>query len=364
VKTLAELQAACDALGIKVETDGRPSKEPYVIALRDYHWNKDHPNEPLPRQVSPMLLSDWADLTPDQAQEIEQDNHAWIIQPKLDGVRSLLHIEAGQVRITSRYIGETTFRLSEFQDNLLHLTQGLQGLAGTILDGELVCPINAIDTGTTSTATALQAVVAILSTTPEKARRIQERHQARLQFHAFDVLQFRGTVVTELSLLDRLDFLAKAVREADIPHLEMVPSFVIGKASIHHNILAAGGEGSCWKKLSEPYRTGARVKHWIKRKAAIELEAVAIGFKAGNNGHAHLVGAVEFGTRQADGSVVPIAWVSGWSDQERQAMTGVCSAGKAVLNPSYFGRKALIQGLDHSAKSRRIRHAKIVRWLD
>ena len=97
------------------------------------------------------------DLNEDEAREIEEDCHAWIVQPKLDGVRALLHVEDGQVRITSRCVSEVTYRLSEFQDNLPHLTQGLSQLKGTILDGELVCPASVIDTGTTTTATSLQA---------------------------------------------------------------------------------------------------------------------------------------------------------------------------------------------------------------
>jgi ATP-dependent DNA ligase len=362
VRTLTELRAACVALGIKVETGLRASKEPFISALRDFHWNKDHPGKPLPAQVMPMLLGDWADLTPNQVQEIEQDIHAWIVQPKLDGVRALMHIEPGGIRITSRYVSETTFRLSEFQDNLCHLAQGLAGLFGTVLDGELVCPVAAIDTGSTTTATALQATVAVLSTSPENAHRLQERQGAHLRFHAFDILRCRGRDVTSLPLRDRLDFLAQALSGSDNPDLEMVPSFVIGKAAVHRNIIEAGGEGTVWKQVNQPYLTNKRVKYWIKRKRGIEIEAIVSGFKPGNNGHVRLVGAVEFSAQQADGSPAPVAWVTSWTDQDRQAMTCVGPNGEVMLNPSYLGRRALIEGQDHSARSRRLRHARIVKW--
>lgn len=141
MKNLAELQKECAALGIRVTTKGRASKDPYIATLRDYHWRKDHPDEPPPAQVMPMLLGSWEDLDDDEAETIENDHHAWIIQPKLDGVRALLHIEGDRVRITSRSVSEVTYRLSEFQDNLPHLANGLSELNGTILDGELVCPI-------------------------------------------------------------------------------------------------------------------------------------------------------------------------------------------------------------------------------
>jgi len=363
VMTLAALQAKCAALGMTVGAEGRASKEPFIAALRAYHWQNDHPGQPLPAQVMPMLLSDWADLTPDQAQEIELDNHAWIVQPKLDGVRVLLHVEEAGIRITSRYVSETTFRLSEFQDNVPHLTQGLSGLVGTILDGELVCPVTAIDTGSTTTAMALQAAVAILSTTPGNARRVQERYEAQLHLHVFDIIQAGGKDVTPLPLLDRLDSLAQTLQQTDNPRLEMVPSFVIGKSAVHRSIIQAGGEGSVWKRVDQPYQSGRRVKHWIKKKAGVEIEAFVSGFKPGNNGHASMVGAVEFSTRQADGSSMPVAWVSGWTDDERQAMTQIDPAGEVRLNPAYLGRRALIEGQDHAAKSRRIRHARIRQWL-
>jgi hypothetical protein len=73
VKNLANLQAECAVLGIKVETTGRASKEPYIAALRDHHWWKHHPDEPLPDQIMPMLLGSWEDLEEAQAEAIEQD---------------------------------------------------------------------------------------------------------------------------------------------------------------------------------------------------------------------------------------------------------------------------------------------------
>jgi len=364
VKTLAELQAECAALGITVETNGRPSKDPYTAALREYHWRKDHPDKPLPEQFKPMLLSDWDDLTLDQAQELEQDCHAWIVEPKENGVRSLLHVEGGGVRITSRCVSETTYRLSELQHNLSHLMKGLDRLKGTILDGELVCPVATVDAGSSVTANPLQTTMAILATSPENAQRVQEGQNCRLRFHIFDILRRTGTELVALPLIERQAHLVQAFRAIDNPCLEQVPSFVVGKADVHRHIIEAGGEGTVWKKADQPYEPGRRVKHWIKRKRVVEAEAFVTGFKPGRNGHTRLVGALEFSVQGSDGVTIPVAWVSNWTDQERQAMIHIDPTGKIVLNPAYLGRRALIFGQDHSAKSRRIRHARIRRWLD
>jgi ATP-dependent DNA ligase len=366
MKTLAELKAECTALGLTVaENQGRPSKEPYIAALRDHHWRQDHPNEPLPPLIQPMLLGNWADLDPETAQQIEHEP-GWIIQPKLDGVRAPLHVEPNRVRITSRCISELTYRLGEFQDNLPHLTTGLSGLDGTILDGELVFPGSSLDTGRTVAQHPLQAATAILSTSPEQALRLQARPEQRLGFHAFDILRFRGSDLTPLPLRDRLNSLAQTISAADNPYLEPVPTFSIGRLGIHSRILEAGGEGTVWKRLDQPYEPGRRVGHWLKRKRETTVEAFVTGFKPGNPGHGNknLVGALEFSTRHTDGSIQPAAWVSAWSNEERRAMTQPDRSGAPHLNPAHMNRRALITGEDEAAKSGRLRHARLLQWLE
>lgn len=365
MKNLAELQRECTALGIDVVAQGRASKDPYVAALRDHHWHKNHPGEPLPPQVSPMLLGNWSDLDPEEARRIEH-GPGWIVQPKLDGVRALLHVEGDHVRITSRCTSEVNYRLGEFQENLSHLTTGLSKLDGTVLDGELVFPGSTLDTGRAIARHPLQAAAAILSTSPEQAKRLQSGPEHRIRFHAFDVLKFRDADVTSSPLQDRLDFLSQAVAVADNPYLEPVPTFTIGRVSIHRRILAAGGEGTVWKRLDRPYEPGRRVDHWIKRKRETSIEAFVTGFKPGAPGHGHedLVGALEFSTRRTDESVRPIAWVSSWSDSERRAMTIPDRTNSPRLKPACLGRRALIVGQDEAARSGRLRHARLRHWLD
>jgi len=363
VKNLAELQAECTALGILVQTRGRASKKPYIAALRDSHWRRNHPDEPLPAQIMPMLLSSWEDLDDAQAEAIEQDHHAWIVQPKMDGVRALLHIEDGRVRITSRTVSEVTYRLSEFQDKLPHLAEGLSSLNGSILDGELVCPISRLDTGSTIAESSLQATMAILAASPHKARKFQEGQLAHVRFHVFDILRSCGQGVTQLPLKDRQDFLAMALRKQGNDFIEPVPSFVVNKPDIHRRIIDTGGEGTVWKKADAPYEPGRRVNHWIKRKRGIEIEAFVTGSKPGTNAHASVIGAVEFGIRKENGSTVSIGWVSSWSDEERRSMTVHDAAGITCLNPAFLGRRAVLVGQDESAKSRRIRHARLKQWI-
>jgi ATP-dependent DNA ligase len=366
MKTLAELRAMGEQLGLAVPPKEQANKEAWIDALRRHLWEKDHPGQPLPPQVQPMLLSEWNDLSPMEAEELESDHHAWIAQEKVDGVRALLHVEPSGVRITGRTVSEVHFRLSEFQENLAHLQAGWDRLVGTVIDGELLCPTATVDTGKCRTADALQATTAILSTSPDNAQHIQDRHGAHLRFHAFDILKHLGADATALPLIERLSLLIQAVRMAGNIHVEIVPSYAVNKPAVHRSIVNAGGEGTVWKKCDQPYQPGRRVRHWLKRKRSTAVEAFVTGHKPGSEGkgHSHLVGAIEFSIREPDGRTTPIAWVSNWTDKEREAMTTHDPAGSVMLCPAYLGRRAMITGQNLSGKSRRIRHARIHRWVD
>lgn len=364
-KTLAELQALCHQLGIDVPPQRRPAKEPYLHALRDHFWAMENPGQALPEQVEPMLLGDWNDLSDGEAEAIERDDSGWCVQEKKDGVRALLHVTEGGVRVTGRTVSGVNFRLSEFAANVPHLTTGFGDLAGTVLDGELVCPRAAVDTGDTVTAHPLQAAVAILATTPENARAIQERQDCRLRFAAFDVLRFRGVDATAEPLRERLTALETAYLTAENPSLELIGTHFRNKVAIHERAIAGGKEGTVWKRLDQTYQPGRRVRHWLKRKRSVEVEAFVTGFKPGTagKGNAHLVGAVEFSTVDENGVTNPIAWVSNWTDGERERMTR--RDGDAVaLDPAVPGMRAVIGGHDVAGKSGRCRHARIIRWLD
>lgn len=363
-KTLAELQALCDQHGIVVPPLRRAAKEPYLLALRDHFWAKDNPDLRLPEQIEPMLIRDWHDLDDAEAALIEADQSGWCVQEKADGVRVLLHITPDGVRMTGRTISEVNFRLSEFAANVHHLTTGFENLIGTILDGELVCPKGTINTGDTVTTHPLQAAVAILATTPENAKAIQEDQNCRLRFVAFDVLRFRGVDTTIEPLRERLTILTTAYLSAENAHFGLIETQTADKALFHELLIEEGKEGSVWKQLDQPYLFGKRVRHWLKRKKGIEVEAVVTGFKPGTTGkgNAHLIGAVEFSTVDANGVTKPIAWVSNWTDEERERMTQR-DGDTVILNPMMFGKKALVGGHDIAGRSGRYRHARIIKWL-
>lgn len=365
MKTLAELQSECARLGVTVEAHGRPSKAPYIRALREFHWRREHADCPPPPQIEPMLLSDWEDLRPDLAKQLDADRHDWIVQAKMDGVRALLHVNDSGIRITGRCLNEVTYRLSEYQANRVHLTRGLNAISGTILDGELVCPLAELNTGGTVTTSPLQAAVAVLATSPENAAQIQQE-DAKLRLHVFDILRYRNRNVTGMTLADGLQFLEEAVASINNRYINIVPYITADRRSAHDRIIEQGGEGTVWKYASGIHEPGPRVKHWIKRKRSVQMEAFVIGFKRGTpgRGNEHLIGAIAFSLGRENGVSQPIAWISSWTNQEREAMTWKDRDGNPALNPTCYERRAIIAGQDIAGRSKRLRHARLTHWVD
>jgi ATP-dependent DNA ligase len=117
--------------------------------------------------------------------------------------------------------------------------------------------------------------MAILSISPDQARQFQSQPENRLRFQAFDILKYRDAGLTHSPLWERLNSLARAIADADHPYLESVPSHAIGKLDMHRRSLEAGGEGTVWKRLDQPYEAGRRVAHWLTRYATAPCQAVA-----------------------------------------------------------------------------------------
>lgn len=364
-KTLTELQKLCTQHGIDIPPQRRAAKEPFLLALRDHFWAKENPDQPLPVQTEPMLLGDWSDLEDSDAIAIEQDDSGWCVQEKLDGIRVLLHVTADGVRITGRNVSDVTFRLTEFAANLPHLASGFENLVGTVIDGELFSTKAVIDTGDTITTHPLQAAVAILTTTPENATAIQVQQDCWLRLMAFDVLRFRDEDTTTEPLSERLKMLDTVYLMAENQFLGLIETQTENKGFFHELLLADGKEGTVWKKLDERYEAGKRVRHWIKRKKGIQVEATISGFKLGTagKGNADLIGALEFSTVDEAGQTKPIAWICSLTTSDRKAMTHTSESGIAELNPSYLGRRAILAGHDISRKSGRMRHARLVHWI-
>ena len=201
----------------------------------------------LPKHLQPML----ATLT-----DAAFDDKDWIFEDKYDGFRMVATIEGGQVTLYSRN-GKI------ISDNYFEVAKALEGIKhDAVIDGELV----AIGIDGLSHFQLLQ-----------NAR----RHEAKLQYCAFDLMFQDGDDLRGLSLLER-----KKRLKAILPKHKLI-AFSYHRATFGTNFFQEadrnGLEGIMAKRADSQYLSGARTDNWLKIKTSKRQEAVIAGFTAPRN---------------------------------------------------------------------------------
>jgi bifunctional non-homologous end joining protein LigD len=185
----------------------------------------------------------------------------WAYEFKWDGVRALVNVVAGTVRITSRLGNEVTAAYPELA--------GLgAGIEDALVDGEIVAFVDDRPSFgqlqlRMHVRSARQAA-ALVGTVP-------------VSFIAFDLLRLYGVDLTARPLSERratLDRLA-----VDHPQWTVSPSFDDGPAT-EAAARAHGLEGVVAKRLAGVYLFGYRTDDWVKVKFTRGGEFVVVGWEA------------------------------------------------------------------------------------
>ena len=125
-----------------------------------------------------------------------------ILEPKLDGVRGIIHCTPTGVFILSRRVNKDG-EYSQFQDNVPHIrdhpTLVALGKAGyTVLDSEILAPVDDDTLGIT---------MGIIGSKPEKAISPTRKNRKSLCFALFDVVHYKGKDLTKTTWTERYKIL-------------------------------------------------------------------------------------------------------------------------------------------------------------
>lgn len=218
----------------------------------------------------------------------------WAAEPKYDGCRAFLQILAGRSRF-----GEN--RSASFPDlAAVHVDEPVTiagidfpGLAGTVLDGELV-----------AAAPGRRAPIGItagwFNSGVTRARMYRMQFGAPT-FYVFDILHLAGTDLTGMTYDQRravLEQVVEVVTEACpdagivlVPQLPATAGAIAGQIN-------GGGEGVMLKRRAGTYepaaRPGQRSRNWAKVKAMATVDVVLTGgWTPGDNSRTGTVGSVE-----------------------------------------------------------------------
>ncbi|EPD81282.1 MULTISPECIES: RNA ligase family protein [unclassified Paenibacillus] len=189
------------------------------------------------------------------------DDKLYCNEVKFDGFRLLVSNNDG-VRLYTRHGNDVSHKFRELLDCPLP--------EGTIVDGEVVV----IDNSGKPDFEALSK------------RFLSKNDKALVTFYAFDILRYRGTDTTGLSLLKRKELLLKAFEETEAyKHVQ----WSVGSANDLYGLVKTNGsEGIVQKHENSKYEIGRRSWAWQKVINWTHAEVFITGYKKNEFGCLHL----------------------------------------------------------------------------
>lgn len=186
----------------------------------------------------------------------------WVLEPKWDGFRFLYGLSGdGEVTCWTRHRKHHEGKLPYIDADLRERFP-----QETVLDGELVALGRGRDGVVRHDFERLRSVLA--SASPHRP----SAESPALHYVVFDALELGGGDLRSRSWEERRAAL-EALVETSIDHLSLTETLEPSD-NCHERLIAAGFEGSVYKRRSSTYRCGQRSTNWLKRKARHELEVV------------------------------------------------------------------------------------------
>jgi ATP-dependent DNA ligase len=284
----------------------------------------------------------------------------WVLDPKLDGMRARIFFgEDGNV-VKSGRVSDVTGEYADLSDNLAHFRDlVIPALAGTAIDGELMPPVNSIETKPGHhTQGPLATVIAMTKGAPAHSAARQAKH-GKVVFVAFDITSLQGKEVTSLTYVERRQLLEAVVEHlSDRESAVQITTAMDATAENIEKCFAAGFEGAILKRRDSRYVYGQRMKSWLKIKRMATADFFIIGSKDGKGRNEGKVGSLQLAYCGADGKPVYVADARGFDDATCDMLTDPAT-GK--VKEEYIGKVVEIMGQGRT-KNERIRHPHFIRW--
>jgi bifunctional non-homologous end joining protein LigD len=187
------------------------------------------------------------------------EGNRWLHEMKYDGYRCLLSVGNGSSHAFTR-------SGLDWSDKFKPIVTAAESLPSrsALIDGEVVV----IDADGRTNFQALQSAI--------------KAEPGRLEFYAFDLLNFDGQDLTGLPLVERKKRLAKLLEGSEGPiHYS---DHIVGKGeALFEKFCTAGLEGVISKRADAPY-VGSRAGTWLKTKCIKRQEFVIVGWTSSDKG--------------------------------------------------------------------------------
>ena len=209
----------------------------------------------------------------------------YIYEIKWDGIRALVSLEEGQLRIHGRNRMEFTRQFPE----LLVPEQAFRATCG-LFDGEIVC---LEPDGRPNFTNVIQRMQ---QTTEGGIERNRVKHPAIC--YLFDCLYLDGRPIINEPLVRRREWLADAVRKESAYR---VSEIIEDGPAFFDAVKELGLEGVMAKQRNSTYSPGRRGDSWLKIKTRQTTECVIIGYTQGRGDRHASFGALHLAQKARDG---------------------------------------------------------------
>lgn len=215
------------------------------------------------------------------------DDADWALELKWDGIRSLVYVQAGAVRLVSRSGKELTAAYPELADpELAPLPAQLRGVSA-VLDGEIV----ALDSRGRPSFARLQKRMNL--TRPDEITRVSRDVPVHLLL--FDILELDGESQLARTYTRRRSTLEDAIADRYSGRVQVPPALDTGLKDALDASRSMGLEGIVAKRRTSRYAPGKRSGAWLKLKHHLTQEVVVGGWRPGRGRRAGTVGSLLLG---------------------------------------------------------------------
>jgi DNA ligase D-like protein (predicted ligase)/DNA ligase D-like protein (predicted polymerase)/DNA ligase D-like protein (predicted 3'-phosphoesterase) len=245
---------------------------------KDNQWLLERLDNPqtdwLRDPIEPMLARP-ADKPP--------DSKDYLYEVKWDGLRALISLDEGEIRIRGRNGTDYTKQFPE----LLIPEQAFRATSA-LFDGEIVC----------LEADGRPVFQNVIHRMQQKMEGAIERARGKFPAvcYVFDCLYLDGRPIVSEPLSRRREWLEDAVKKNSAYRVSEVmedgPAFF-------EAVKQMGLEGIMAKQRASTYQPGKRSDSWLKVKARQTVECIIIGYTPGKGDRAATVGAVHLGRMEA-----------------------------------------------------------------
>jgi DNA ligase D-like protein (predicted ligase) len=221
----------------------------------------------------------------------------WAYEVKWDGIRAIVAIDHGEMRIWSRNGKDITPQFPE-------VTEAIGAFGGTslLMDGEIVC---LDESGRPIFHDVIRRFQARSKSAIETGRR-----RMPAVFYAFDLLYLDGRSVVDDPWARRRDWLGDVLKTGE--NIRISEEFADGM-QLFEAAKAMELEGIVAKRRDSLYEPGKRSDCWLKIKARTTLEGIILGYTTGDKGRSGDLGALHLGAYK-QGTLVYIGKVGSGFD--------------------------------------------------